>query len=65
MTIAKRLIVLLAVPLLILIGLGVFIPTQLARIEVQSKFLAEDQIASLAVLGNINFLYDDNRRCNS
>ena len=61
MTIAKRLIVLLAVPLLILIGLGVFIPTQLARIEVQSKFLAEDQIASLAVLGNITRAFTEMR----
>jgi len=50
MTIAKRLMILLAVPLLILVALGFFVRTQLARIEVQSRFLAETQIGSLAVL---------------
>ena len=34
MTIARRLIILLAVPLLILVGLGIFVRVQLNRIEV-------------------------------
>ncbi len=54
MTIAKRLIVLLAVPLLVLVGLGIFVRAQLARIEDRSRFVAETQIASLATLGNIS-----------
>ena len=54
MTIAKRLIVLLAVPLLILVGLGILVRIQLARIEERSRFVAETQITSLAVLGNIS-----------
>lgn len=53
MTIGKRLIILLAVPLLILVGLGIFIRTQLASIEGHTRFLAETQVVSLAVLGNI------------
>ena len=54
MTIARRLTYLLAVPLLILVGLGFFVRDQLATIETQSRFLAETQIASLAVLGHIS-----------
>ena len=53
MTIAKRLLVLLAVPLLILVGLGIFVRTQLAWIETQSAFQAT-QVESLATLGNIS-----------
>lgn len=54
MTIAKRMLILLAVPLLVLVGLGIFVRMQLARIEVHSRFMAESQIVSLAVLGNIS-----------
>lgn len=52
-TIAKRLMILLAVPLLILVALGFFVRTQLARIERQSRFLAETQISSLAALFSV------------
>ncbi|HMO65228.1 MAG TPA: MCP four helix bundle domain-containing protein, partial [Verrucomicrobiota bacterium] len=52
MTIGKRLIILLAVPLLALLGLGLFTRFQLARIERHSHFLAETQIPSVAVVGN-------------
>jgi EAL domain-containing protein (putative c-di-GMP-specific phosphodiesterase class I) len=45
---------LLAVPLLALIGLGVFSRLQLSTIEAQSRFVAELQIPSLAALGNIS-----------
>ncbi|MCX6911816.1 MAG: MCP four helix bundle domain-containing protein, partial [Verrucomicrobia bacterium] len=54
MTIAKRLIILLAVPLVALVGLGLFIRSQLAEIESRSRFVSESQIPSLAVLGNLS-----------
>jgi two-component system sensor histidine kinase/response regulator len=53
MTIAKRLSILLAVPLLALLGLAVFIRFQLAEVESRSRFVSESQIPSLAVLGNL------------
>jgi CHASE3 domain sensor protein len=54
MTIAKRLILLLAVPLLALAGFGVFTRLQLTTIETRSRFVAELQVPSLAALGNIS-----------
>jgi len=54
MTIAKRLVLLLAVPLLALVGLGAFTLLQFTTIETRSRFVAELQIPSLATLGNIS-----------
>jgi signal transduction histidine kinase/DNA-binding response OmpR family regulator len=54
MTIGKRLIILLAVPLVALVGLGIFTRLQLAKIEAQSRFVAESRIAALATLGNVS-----------
>src|SRR5215470_5452808 len=54
MTIARRLMILLAVPLLALLGLGVFTRMQLSRIEERGKFVADTQIPSLALLGNLS-----------
>ena len=54
MTITKRLVVLLAVPLVALVGLGVFTRWQLTTIETRSRFVADLQIPSLATLGNIS-----------
>jgi signal transduction histidine kinase/CheY-like chemotaxis protein/HPt (histidine-containing phosphotransfer) domain-containing protein/HAMP domain-containing protein len=54
MTIAKRLILLLAVPILALLALGVFTRLQLTTIETRSRFVADLQIPSLATLGNIS-----------
>jgi two-component system, sensor histidine kinase and response regulator len=54
MTIAKRLVLLLSVPLLALVGLGVFTLWQLTTIETPSRFVAALQIPSLATLGNIS-----------
>ena len=54
MMIAKRLVVLLAVPLVALPGLGVFTRMQLSNIEDRSRFVAEMQIPSLAVLGDLS-----------
>jgi len=53
-TIAKRLIVLLTVPLVALLSLGVFSRLQLAEIEERSRFVAESRITALATLGNLS-----------
>jgi signal transduction histidine kinase/CheY-like chemotaxis protein/HPt (histidine-containing phosphotransfer) domain-containing protein/CHASE3 domain sensor protein len=53
MTIARRFSLLLAIPILSLIGLGFFIENQVARIETQSQFMTL-QVESLAALGNIS-----------
>ena len=53
MTIGKRLIALLAVPLVGLLALGIMARVQLSTIEERSRFVAESQLASVAVLGNI------------
>src|SRR5262245_65752896 len=54
MTIGKRLIALLAVPLVGLLALGVLARIRLSTIEERSRFVAESQLASVAVLGNIS-----------
>ncbi len=54
MTIAKRLVVLLAVPLVALGGLAVFVHIQLEETESRTHFVAEIQIPTLAVLGNLS-----------
>jgi PAS domain S-box-containing protein len=61
MTIAKRLIILLAVPLIALIALGIFSRMELRRTETDSRFVAEKQIRSLAALGNISRTMADMR----
>jgi PAS domain S-box-containing protein len=53
MTIARRLTILVAVPLLILVGLEVFTLFQLSRIEARSRFVAESRIEALATLGSM------------
>ena len=54
MTIGKRLIALLAVPLVGLLALGIIARVQLSTIEQRTRFAAESQLASVAVLGNIS-----------
>src|SRR5262245_28543376 len=54
MTIGKRLMVLLTVPLLALLGFGVFTRLKLAEIEARSRFVAESRIVALATLGNLS-----------
>jgi two-component system sensor histidine kinase/response regulator len=54
MTIAKRLIILLAVPLVALVGLGVFTRFQLSKIEARTRFVTESRITALATLGNLS-----------
>ena len=53
MTIGRRLILLLTVPLLALAGLGIFTRLQLSKIEARSRF-AETRIVALATLGNLS-----------
>jgi signal transduction histidine kinase/DNA-binding response OmpR family regulator/HPt (histidine-containing phosphotransfer) domain-containing protein/HAMP domain-containing protein len=53
-TIAKRLVVLLTVPLVALLGLGVFARVQLSTIEERSRVVAESRIVALALLGNLS-----------
>src|SRR4051794_9601564 len=53
MTIAKRLTLLLAVPLVVLATLGVLGIIQIARIRELTRFVADRQVPSLAVLGEI------------
>jgi len=54
MTIARRLLILLAAPLLILLSLGVFSRFEMAEIENRTKSIAVTQVGSLAMLGNIS-----------
>ena len=53
MTIARRLIILLVVPLLAFIALCIFNWVQVANVESKMRFVSEVQIPSLATLGNI------------
>jgi PAS domain S-box-containing protein len=61
MTIAKRLIVLLALPLVALMGLGIFSRFQLAKIEQRSRFVVETQVESLALLGDLSRSFEELR----
>jgi PAS domain S-box-containing protein len=61
MTIGKRLLVLLAVPLVALLAFGIFARIQLAKIEERSRFVAENQLESLAALGNISGSFSELR----
>src|SRR5204862_2224204 len=54
MTIARRLTILLALPLLALLSLGIVTRLELSTIETSSRFVAEKQISSLALLGQIS-----------
>ncbi|HRZ38163.1 MAG TPA: PAS domain S-box protein, partial [Candidatus Paceibacterota bacterium] len=61
MTIAKRLIILLAVPLVALLGLGLFTRLELATVEERSRFVAESRIVALATLGSLSRSYAELR----
>src|SRR5947209_20270702 len=63
MTIARRLVLLLAVPLLALFGLGIFVANQIVKIERLSRFVAEKQIGSLGDLGHISRRFAEERIC--
>ena len=61
MTIAKRLMLLVAVPLVALGALGVYTRIQLSRIEERTRFVAESRIMALATLGNLSRSISDLR----
>ena len=54
MTIGKRLITLVAVPLVALLVLGIFARIRLSEIEDRTRFVAETQLGSVAALGSIS-----------
>jgi PAS domain S-box-containing protein len=54
MTIAKRLALLLALPIVVLLALSGFFIFELVGIQHKSRFVSETQIESLGVLGNIS-----------
>src|SRR5262245_20059007 len=53
MTIGRRLIVLVAVPLVALLAFGIFVGLRLSTIEERSRFVAETQLGSVAALASI------------
>ena len=53
-TIARRLIILLAVPLLILIGIGIITRQQMARVEERTRFVVDSRVVALARLGDVS-----------
>src|SRR4051812_36351955 len=61
MTIGKRLIVLVAVPLLALVALGVIARIRLSEVEERSRFVAEKQLGSLAALAGISAGFEEMR----
>src|SRR6266567_5937934 len=61
MTIAKRLMILLGVPILVLLLLGIFGQEQLSQVEQRSQFVAQQGIGSLATIGNLSRCFADVR----
>jgi signal transduction histidine kinase/DNA-binding response OmpR family regulator/HPt (histidine-containing phosphotransfer) domain-containing protein/HAMP domain-containing protein len=61
MTIAKRLLVLLSIPLVMLIALGIFVNSRLDQIDERSRFVAQTQIGSLALSATIMELFGEMR----
>src|SRR6188474_1880137 len=53
MTIGKRLIVLVAVPLVALLVFGIFARMRLSEIDDRSRFVADTQLGSVAALASI------------
>ena len=53
MTIARRLLILLSIPLATMLGLGAVMKVQLDHIEERSRYVAETEIASLKVVAAI------------
>src|SRR5919112_6345345 len=61
MTIARRLIILLTVPLVALGALAIFTRLQLGQIEESSRFVAESRIVALADVGNLSRSFSELR----
>jgi two-component system sensor histidine kinase/response regulator len=54
MSIAKRLVLLLALPLVALMAFGVLARIQLSKVEERSRFVSESRIDALATIGNLS-----------
>jgi len=61
MTLARRILLLAALPLIALVALGVFMHVELTDIELRSRFVAQTQVPSLSALGNISRTYEELR----
>ncbi|HEY4299390.1 MAG TPA: response regulator [Candidatus Didemnitutus sp.] len=61
MNIAKRLALLLAVPLVVLTGLAVFVRLQLLAIEDRGQDMADIQVPTLAIIGKVTRAYGELR----
>ena len=61
MTIARRLMVLVAVPLVALMGLAGLVLYELSLVESRSRFVAESQIPALAIVGNLSRTFEQLR----
>ena len=61
MTIARRLLLLAAAPVLILAGLGLLHRVQMGAAETRVRFAGEHQVQSLAALGNISRTFSELR----
>ena len=54
MTIARRLMILVAVPLLFMVALGAIVRSEMQRVETLSRFVVENQLGGITALGNIS-----------
>ncbi|MGV3531543.1 MAG: response regulator [Chthoniobacteraceae bacterium] len=61
MTIARRLAFLIALPLIALLGLGLFTRLELGAIEERSRFVAESRIGAMATIGNLSRSFQEMR----
>lgn len=61
MTIARRLLILLVVPLVVLVALGSFVRYRLQSIESRTREAADRQVKGLASLGNLSRTYQEMR----
>src|SRR3954470_7227010 len=61
MTIGKRLIVLVAVPLLALVALGIMARFRLSEVEERSRFVVEEQLGRVAALAGISAAFEEMR----
>jgi PAS domain S-box-containing protein len=61
MTIARRILLLAAVPPLVLIALGVLNQIEMAHVERSARFVAHTQVPSLSLLGNVSLIFEEMR----
>src|SRR5689334_22540615 len=54
MTIARRLIILLAVPLAVFVGTAIYAQLEMSKIEQRSQFVADSQVPSISTIGDLS-----------